>query len=548
MNRIFTWLLILGGLTMTSCKFKQKADLIIKNAKIYTVDKNFTVVQGIAVLDGRFVAVGPDATINAQYYSDQVLDLKGKYIYPGFIDPHCHFYGYGLTLTQVDLRGALSFTEVVERTKKHHQEFPMAWIIGRGWDQNLWGTRDFPTNELLNQAFPDVPVLLRRIDGHAAIANQKALMLAGINTTTKIKGGKILAENGKPTGLLTDKAVDKVLEFMPKADLPTQTTGLLKAQQNCFAVGLTSVGDAGLEYEEIQLIDSLQKKNQLLMRIYAMIAPSKENIENYLKKGFYQTANLTIRSLKLYADGALGSRGACLLEPYTDDPTNYGLLLESPDSLTSLCELAYEYNYQVNTHCVGDSANRLMLQIYGSVLNGKNDYRWRIEHAQVVNPNDLKHYKQFSVIPSVQTTHCTSDMGWAPERLGPGRIQHAYIWQDLLKQNEWLINGSDFPIEDINPLLGYYSAITRQDLNGIPNGGFYPKQQLSRMQALKAMTIWAAKGQFEEKEKGSIEKGKLADFVVLSQDLLSVPVQEIPNIKVEQTYSNGKLVFDVTRD
>jgi predicted amidohydrolase YtcJ len=545
MTRIFFLFLIILSLSMTSCDYKQKADLIIKNAKIYTVDKNFTVVQGLAVVNGRFVAVGPDATINAQFYSDNVLDLKGKYIYPGFIDPHCHFVGYSETLTQVDLQGAKSFAEVVERTKKHFQENNSAWVTGRGWDQNLWVSKDFPTNDLLNEAFPDTPVLLRRIDGHAAIANQTALRMANIDEKTQVIGGKIVLKDGKPTGILIDNAVDLVLASIPKPTQQELVAGLIKAQQNCFAVGLTSIGDAGLEKNEILLIDSLQKQQQLTMRLFAMLSPSPENIDYFLRNGFYQTPYLNVRSLKLYADGALGSRGALMLKPYSDDPTNSGLLLQEQDSLKALCQLAYEYNYQVNTHCIGDSANRLMLSIYGSILKGKNDYRWRIEHAQVVNPSDLKSFKQFSVIPSIQTTHGTSDMGWAEKRLGKDRVQHAYAWQDLLKQNDWMINGSDFPIEDINPLFGFYAAVTRMDQNGLPTGGYYPKQQLSRMQALKAMTIWAAMGQFEENEKGSIEKSKMADFVVLSQDLLSTPTKDLYKIKIEQTYSGGQKVYDL---
>jgi predicted amidohydrolase YtcJ len=545
MNRIILHFFIITSFVVTSCDFKQKADLIIKNAKIYTADKNFTVVQGLAIMNGRFVAVGPYSTINAQYYSDNVLDLKGKYIYPGFIDPHCHFVGYSETLSQVDLQGAKSFAEVVERAKKHQQENPSKWITGQGWDQNLWQSKELPTNQLLNEAFPNAPVLLRRIDGHAAIANQAALEIAGIHENTQVNGGKLVLKDGKLTGILIDNAVDLVLPFIPKPTQQELISGLLKAQQNCFAVGLTSVGDAGLEKSEILLIDSLQKQQQLTMRIYAMLNPTTENLDSFLKNGFYQTPYLNIRSLKLYADGALGSRGALLLKPYNDDPTNWGLLLQNPDSLKALCQLAYEYNYQVNTHCIGDSANRLMLSIYGSLLKGKNEYRWRLEHAQVVDPSDLKLFKQFSVIPSIQTTHCTSDMGWAEKRLGNERIEHAYAWQDLLKQNDWLINGSDFPVEDINPLYGFYAAVTRQDKSGLPVGGYYPKQQLSRMQALKAMTIWAAMGQFEENEKGSIEKSKMADFVVLSQDLLSAPAKDLYKIKIEQTYSGGQKVYDL---
>ncbi len=543
LNKPIIVAMMLTTLLSTSCSFKQKADVIIKNAKIYTVDNNFTVVQGAAIVDGIFVAVGPDATINAQYYSDKVIDLKGKYVYPGFIDPHCHFYGYGMTLTQVDLRGCLSYQEVAERCQKHYETYGGKWITGRGWDQNLWETKEFPDKALLDQLFPDVPVLLRRIDGHAAIANSAALKIAGIDATTKINGGSQLIKNNEPSGLLIDKMVDLVLSFVPEPTPEEETAGLLAAQQNCFVVGLTSVGDAGLPKETVLLIDELNKSNRLKTRIYAMLEPSQENIEHFVKKGFYQTNRLHVRSIKLYADGALGSRGAALLEPYADDPENSGIVVEPVDSLKAWCNLAYQYNYQVNTHCIGDSANRLILNIYGEILKGKNDRRWRIEHAQVVNKADVKSFKHYQIIPSIQTTHCTSDMGWAPDRLGPERIADAYIWQDLLNQNNWLINGSDFPIEDINPLYGFFSAISRTDFKGNPKGGFYPKQKLSRVQALKAMTIWAAQGQFEERVKGSIEKGKYADFVVTEHDIMSIPELDIPNVKIEQTWVGGELVY-----
>jgi len=529
---------------MSSCTHKQEAQLIIKNAKIYTVDRNFTVVPGAAIIDGRFVDTGTDAKIMSKYTSKTILDLKGKYVYPGWMDPHCHFYGYGLELNQVDLTGSRSFDEVINRVKAHDSLSTSEWISGWGWDQNLWKSKSFPTNEKLNAAFPTTPVLLRRIDGHAAIANAEALRQAGITTSTKIKGGKIGVQNGKLTGLLIDKAADLVIESMPKPTVAEQSEALLKAQQNCFAVGLTSVGDAGLDKPVIELMDSLQKQNKLFMRIYAMINPTIENIEHFLKKGKYITPFLNVQSMKLYADGALGSRGAKLLAPYSDDPENTGMIVENPDSLRALCQLGYNYNYQVNTHCIGDSANRLMLTIYGNILKEKNDRRWRIEHAQVVDPGDFKLFGKYSIIPSIQTTHCTSDMYWAEDRLGPIRIKGAYAWQDLLKENGRLANGSDFPIESINPLYGFYAAVTRQDQNGFPEKGFYPRQKLSRMQALKAMTIWAAKAQFEETEKGSIEPGKVADFVITSQDIMSVNENEIFKVQVEQTWINGKKVFD----
>ncbi|MBI9067296.1 MAG: amidohydrolase [Salinivirgaceae bacterium] len=537
---------ILSILMIQSCDLKTEADLIIKNAKIYTVDSNFSVVPGAVIIDGKFVAVGPDATILARYKSANVLDLKGKFVYPGFIDPHCHFYGYGLSLAQVDLRGTSSYAEVIERAKKHHNEFNTQWLTGRGWDQNSWEGQEFPTKELLDEAFPNIPVLLRRIDGHAAIANSLALKKAGITSKTIVEGGKVIVENGEPTGLLIDKAVDKVLEIIPLPSKEEESKGLEQAQENCFAVGLTSVSDAGLNKATIELIDELQKADSLIMQIYAMLEATEENIEHFLKKGHYQSNKLNVRSLKLYADGALGSRGACLLEPYSDDTENYGMLLETPEYLKQMCQLAFENNYQVNTHCIGDSANRLMLNIYREILKEKNDLRWRIEHAQVVNSEDVKLYGKYSIIPSMQTTHCTSDMYWADERLGE-RISDAYIWQDLHKQNGWFPNGSDFPIEDINPLYGFYAGITRQDKKGLPKNGFFPKQKLTRTQALKAMTIWAAKAQFEEDQKGSIEVGKNADFVITSKNIMTCDPLEIVNLTIDATYLTGKKVYSATR-
>lgn len=530
-------------ITLTGCNNKMEVDIIIKNAKIYTVDNNFTVVKHAVINDGKFVAVGNDSFPLGKYNAKQVFDLKGKYVYPGWIDPHCHFYGYGLTLAQVDLVGTQSFNEVIERARAFQQEFNPKWLTGRGWDQNDWENKAFPSKHELDIAFPNTPVIFRRIDGHAAVANSKALDLAGINVNTTLEGGKVMVENGETTGILMEKAADLVLTKIPEPTPEEEKLGLMKAQENCFAVGLTSVGDAGLEKSNIELIDNLQKTGDLNMRIYAMLTPTDENINTYVKNGYYKTPYLNIRSIKLYADGALGSRGAALLKPYNDDPGNAGIIVETPNSLKKLCELAHKYNYQVNTHCIGDSANRLMLQIYGSILNTKNDERWRIEHAQIVNPKDVALFGEFNIVPSIQTTHCTSDMYWAPDRLGPERIKHGYIWQDLLEENGWLINGSDFPIENINPLYGFYAGVTRKDHKGYPKKGFYPKQKLSRTQALKAMTIWAAKGQFEEHEKGSIEPGKLADFVVTSKDIMSVEESEIFKVQVEQTWVNGKQVY-----
>ena len=462
------------------------------------------------------------------------------------IDAHCHFFEFGLSQQIADLTGTLSFDEILVKLQEHSRKFPSEWLFGRGWDQNDWETKEFPSNEKLNELFPGKPVIITRIDGHAALASSEALKRAGIIQGRQVNGGTIITRNGKLTGLLIDNAIDLVRRIIPEPDYENKINGLMIAQEKCFAVGLTSVQDAGLGYDGLQLIDSLQKAGSLKMRIYGMLSPGERNFEKYMYKGIYKTDWLDIRSIKLYVDGALGSRGALLLEPYTDDPGNYGLLTSDIADLINDSKLAYEYGYQVNTHCIGDSANRIMLKIYGDILKGTNDRRWRIEHAQVVDPQDFRLFGQSSIIPSVQPTHATSDMYWAAERLGKDRLFGAYAFKNLLKQNGWIAEGSDFPVESINPILGFYAAITRQDVEGFPEGGFMPAQRLTREEALKGMTIWAAKAAFEEKEKGSIEPGKFADFIVIDKDLLTIPAEEIPGIKIMQTYSGGRQVFPVT--
>ena len=532
---------------LTACNTqKKKVDLIVYNAKVYSVDSKFNQFESFAVKDGKFIDTGSTEKILKIYDAEKKIDLQSKTVYPGFYDAHCHFYGYGLSLQNVDLRGTKSFDEVLEKVKEFANTHNVEWIQGRAWDQNDWKNKEFPLNTKLNKLFPDKPVVLRRIDGHALIANNAALKKAGITAKTKVTGGKIIIKNGKPTGVLIDNAMELILKIIPKENEEIATNALLEAQKNCFAVGLTSVDDAGLDKSTILLIDKLQKSGKLKMRIYAMLNPTAENIAYFVKKGIYQTDFLNVRSIKLYADGALGSRGACLLQPYSDEPSNTGFLISKIDFLDSLCHLAYKNNYQINTHAIGDSANRVMLNMYGKYLKKKNDRRWRIEHAQLIAPEDFKLFKQYSIVPSVQATHATSDMYWAEDRIGKERIKYAYAYKTLLQQNGWIAAGSDFPVEDINPLFGFYAAVVRKDKNGYPENGFEKENAISRKDALKAMTIWAAKSNFEEKIKGSIEPGKFADFVVTEKDILSAKENELFKVKVTQTYINGKKVYSLT--
>jgi predicted amidohydrolase YtcJ len=518
---------------------RKDAELLLYNGIIYTVNNQSDIVTAMVILDGHVIATGNEASLRKEYKARRETDLKGQPVYPGFIDPHCHFFSYGLTLRQADLSGTASTGEIADRLVQHVKLNPGQWVLGRGWDQNDWQIKKFPTKELLDSLFPDTPVYLARIDGHAAWVNSKAIALAKIGKDTRVVGGEIILDQHGPTGILVDNAMALVEKLIPPATRDEKIQALLKAQTNCFAVGLTSVGDAGLDKEIVELMDSLQKKDSLHMHINAMLNPSKENIEFFVEKGIYETDRLTVRSIKLYADGALGSRGALLKKPYADDPSSRGLQVSETKYLGEICRLAYNKGYQVNTHCIGDSAVSLVLQIYSSVLPENNDLRWRIEHAQVVDPGDLELFKRYAVVPSVQTTHATSDMYWAKDRLGPVRIAYAYAYRSLLEQNGWLPNGSDFPVESINPVYGFYAAVTRKDLQGMPAGGYHMEQALTRAEALKAMTIWAAKASYGEKERGSLEPGKNADFVVLDRDIMKVPEDSIAGARVLETWISG---------
>lgn len=535
--------ILLTGLLFSCTEKKQNMDLIIYNSKIYSVDKYFTIAESAAIKNGKFIAVGSDDEIIDKYSAESMIDMEGRFVYPGLIDPHCHFYGYGSSLMNADLVGIRSFEEIIEIIRKHDEEFPSEWILGRGWDQNLWPVQDFPHKSQLDHIFPDKPVLLTRIDGHAAIANSEALLRAGVDEGSSVEGGEFLKENGELTGVLIDNAITVVRRHVPDPQYEERVAALMNAQHNCFAVGLTSVGDAGLDRDVIYMMDSLQKSGDLKMRIYAMINPSPENFEEFMYRGIYKTDHMNVRSVKLFADGALGSRGARMIDEYSDDQDNYGLLLETPDYLSEISRKAWENGYQVNTHCIGDSAVRLMLNIYGEILGGQNDRRWRIEHSQIVHPDDFELFGNYSIVPSVQTIHATSDMKWAIHRIGSERMKGAYAYRDLLEQIGWLPNGSDFPVEHINPLYGFYSAVARKDLDGYPEGGFQMENSLSREQALRGMTIWAAKAAFEEDEKGSIEPGKFADFIVTDEDLMTMDIDKVPDLRIRSTFSGGKNVY-----
>lgn len=541
MKHIFSLLL----LTITLSCSKQPADLIVTNAVIYTVDSEFTTAEAFAVQDGKFIAVGTTDEITSKYSSENVIDAEGKAVYPGLYDPHSHFMGLGQMLSQADLVGTASYEDIIERLKAFEQENPDDdWIIGRGWDQNDWEVKAFPTKDLLDEAFPDKPVALTRIDGHALIANSKALQLAKITSGSKVDGGDVILMNGEPTGVLIDNAQGFIRRVITRPDESEKREMIKNAEAECFKYGLTTVSDAGLNRDDIELIEKMHEEGSLKIRDYVMVSLGMANLEYYLKKGIIKTDRLNVRSVKLYADGALGSRGACLLEPYADAPDQTGFLLLSAKELERSLTEIHNSDYQANTHCIGDSANRLILDIYGKLLKGKNDRRWRIEHAQVVSETDVPKFGKYSVIPSIQATHGTSDMYWADERLGDERVKTAYAFQDLLKQNGMVANGSDFPVEFVNPIFGFHSAVARQDNDNYPEGGYQMENALTREQALRAMTIWSAYANFEEQERGSIETGKMADFIITDKDLMQIPNEEMRGVKVMKTVVGGEEVYD----
>lgn len=527
-----------------SCKFRQKADLIVHHARIYTVDEKFSVAEAMVVRDGKIVATGTNDDILKQYESDVLEDAKGKTILPGFIDAHAHFFGYALSLQTVNLVGTASWQEVIDRCRDFAASLPPGiWLTGRGWDQNDWAEKSFPSNEKLNELFPDRPVLLSRIDGHAAIANNKALELAAVKAGDQLTGGEVEVKNGKLTGILVDNAVDLVSSKVPGPDDKRVKEALMQAQKNCFATGLTGIHDCGLDYDAAEKIQSLQQSGDLKMKMYVMLSDAKKNYEWAFAKGKIKTDRLTVRGFKVYADGALGSRGACLLQPYSDKPGWSGFLLSSLQHFDSVANIIQQKGWQMCTHAIGDSGNRAILNIYAKYLKGSNDLRWRIEHAQVINENDFMLFGKNSIIPSVQPTHGTSDMYWAGDRLGSQRVKGAYAYQQLLKENSWIPLGTDFPVEDISTLKTFFAAVVRQDAKGFPEGGYQMENALTREQAIRGMTIWAAKAAFEEKEKGSLEKGKYADFIMLDTDLMNCPAAGILKTNITATYINGERVY-----
>ena len=532
-------LLILLLLILTSCA--EKADLIVYNAEVFTSNDSSPLATSFAVKDGQFIYVGDDSAIS-KYSSSNIINAEGLPVYPGFIDSHAHFYGLGFSNAQADLNGTNSFDEIVEKVIEFDKVNNKKFIIGRGWDQNDWKVKSLPTNKLLNQAFPDKPVVLERIDGHAYIVNDFALNLAGINNSSKIDGGEFIKLNGKLTGVLVDNSMQLIDDIIPEPTEEESIQALLSAQEMAFENGLTTVSEAGISRKQIELIDSLQKSGILKIKIYAMIENGPD-VDYYISQGPYKTDRLNVRSVKVLADGALGSRGASMIDEYSDRKGYYGLMITPADSIKSLAFKLAGTGFQLNTHAIGDNANRVVLNAYRDALYNYRDPRWRVEHAQIIKEEDIELFNQ-KIIPSVQPTHATSDMYWLYDRIGKKRAKHAYAYQDLLEKSTVIAFGTDFPVEDINPIMTFYSATVRKDKDGYPEDGFQTENMINRADALYAMTIFGAYANFEENEKGSIEVGKDADFIILDNDILRSSEASIPNTKVVATFVNGELVFN----
>ena len=534
-------LIILLVSILYCCSTKEQVDLIVTNSNTYTVNADFQKAEAFAVNDGKFVAVGTSDDILSKYSADSIVDANTHTIVPGFIDAHCHFLGLGQNQRAVDLVGTTSFEEVVKRVIDFQNKRKQKFIKGRGWDQNDWEEMKFPNKKLLDNLFPNIPIALERVDGHALLCNQAALDLGKVTIDTKVDGGEIIVENGELTGVLIDNAQLFVENAWPRESRDDTVRALLDAQSICFSYGLTTVDDAGLSIKATEIIDSLNQTGDLNIRIYAMVSATFNNIDHFLEKGIVKTDKLNVRSFKFYADGALGSRGALLRAPYSDSPHQYGLMRNSIETLNQMAERIVNSEFQMNSHAIGDSANHAILQTYKRVLQNKPGRRWRIEHAQVVSPEDFELFED--IIPSIQPTHATSDMYWAEDRLGPDRVKGAYAFKQLLDSYGKVALGTDFPVEFVNPFYTFYAAVARQDLKGYPDNGYQMENALSREETLKGMTIWAAHSNFEEDEKGSIEAGKFADFIILNKDIMTVPVETIPDMKVLSTYVAGEMQY-----
>ena len=553
MRRLASLALALVATTPAAAQTARPADLIVINARIYTVDDSRPVVSAMAVRDGRVAFSGSvREAMSLKGATTRVVDLKGRTIIPGMVDAHAHLLGLGQSLASVNLVGTRSYDDVIARVTARAKGVPAGtWIIGRGWDQNQWGDTRFPTHDALTRAFPNNPVYLQRVDGHAELANAAAMKAAGITLATRDPAGGRLERtaSGEPTGVFVDNAMALVGRVIPPSTRDENRQAIRAAIAESQKWGLVGLHDAGESRATIDLVEEMAKAGEIPFRLYMMIGDDSAAVAHYLARGpqsgLYDN-HLWIRSIKLYADGALGSRGAALLEPYSDDAKNTGLLLTPPAHLQDVATRALRAGFQVNTHAIGDRGNRIVLDAYEAALKAvpTADHRFRVEHAQIINHDDIPRFADLGVIPSMQAVHQTSDMYWAGARLGQTRLLGAYPWRSLMNAGVVIPNGSDAPVESINPLFSFHSAVSRQDADNWPAGGWFPEQKMTREEALKSMTIWPAFAAFQESTMGSLTPGKHADFVILDRDIMTVADRDILGTAILATYIGGKVVYE----
>jgi predicted amidohydrolase YtcJ len=532
---------------------RQHVDSLYLNGDIYTLTDRQPRAEAIAVSGDRIAAVGSTVDLERHFKADTVIDLHRKPIYPGFIDAHLHLEGIGIALSNLDASGkSLEQIQELVREQLAHKTAGQ-WIRGRGWDQNLWPRKSFPNHHDLDIVTPDCPVYLLRVDGHAVWVNKVVLDLAGITSgTPDPPGGRILRDaRGQPTGVFLDTAIDLLASLLPEPTEAEHLAAIRKASEECIAEGITEVHDMGADLLRIGLYKKLAAEGMLPLRLYvALEGTDQKAVETYITSGpeigLYQ-GHLTVRAIKLYADGALGSRGAALIEPYSDDPKNRGLTVTTSDELEFASARCVEKGFQLCVHAIGDRANSIVLSAFEKTFNSLKvqglDKRFRVEHAQVLAPTEIGRFAAIGVIPSMQPVHCTSDMPWAVDRLGSTRIGGAYAWKSLIKAGSMIAGGSDAPVEEPNVIRGFYAAITRERPDGTPAGGWNPPERMSRDEALRSFTIWPAYAAFQEREKGSIEPGKWADFTILSDDIMTIDVRKILDVVVEETVVGGRIVY-----
>ena len=540
--------LFISLILASSCMKGTSADLVIHNAKVHTMCDGDEIQDAIAIKDGKIIEVGAERQILNKYSAAEYIDAGSKDVYPGFTDAHGHIFSYARQKLSVDLVGCKSYAEMLIRIEKHQDKNKRKFIIGRGWDQSVWGDNELPNNKKLNELFPDTPVCLFRIDGHALLANDFLIQQSNVyekikNDTELSDGGYIIYDNDEPTGVFVDNTMNPIIETLPDFPINELKKAIAEVQNELFMYGITGVHEAGISNHELKLLQEITQNKTLKLNIYAMLLPSSENISFARKNGIYHKDNLLVRSFKVYGDGAMGSRGACLKKAYTDQHNHTGYLTTSISRMKQIATICEETDYQMNTHAIGDSTNKVILDLYASIFKVKPDHRWRIEHAQVVDPNDFDLFANYGVFPSVQPTHATSDQRWAEKRLGKNRMHGAYAYKSLLERFGMLAIGTDFPVELTDPFLTIHAAVQRKNSENIPSQGFLSKESISMEECIKGMTTWAAFASFQENELGTIEKGKDATISIFERPVVSNS-NYTPNFAYH-VFIKGKKVYSV---